>query len=343
MKNSNKLFIPFFLFIVLITGFVTSCEKSDYTLTVNVNPAGAGTVTLNPSGGTYSPGTQVTLTAASNFGHVFSSWSGDISRTSNNITLILNSNMTVIANFSSGYTLTITVNPSEAGTVGLNPGGGIYTAGTRVTLTAVSNFGYTFSNWSGAASGVSNPTVVTVSSNINVTADFSYETTETFPPFAFEITCQDWVNLSAAGYQGVTSVEQTNTKTYNNSLGALELNCSLIAGDADKNRGGAACSDLAPNNLVNLTGKTLSCYLYCPTGIVPLTMRFFIQSGDYWDFSAAPDQVISTANQWTLIQAAATVFSGDADITQVRIIGLMIDANNPTYNGPLYLDEVNWQ
>jgi pectate lyase len=47
-----------------------------YTLTVNINPSGAGSVTLNPSGGVYVAGTTVTLTAVANSGWVFSSWSG---------------------------------------------------------------------------------------------------------------------------------------------------------------------------------------------------------------------------------------------------------------------------
>ncbi|MEM0373965.1 MAG: DUF6055 domain-containing protein, partial [Sulfolobales archaeon] len=47
-----------------------------YTLTVNINPQGAGSVSLNPSGGVYVAGTTVTLTAQANSGWRFSSWSG---------------------------------------------------------------------------------------------------------------------------------------------------------------------------------------------------------------------------------------------------------------------------
>jgi hypothetical protein len=76
---------------------------------------------------------------------------------------------------SSTFTLTTNVNPSVAGTINLNPTGGTYEEGTEVTLTAISNSGYMFSNWSGGVSGSSNPTVVTVSTNTTVTANFSTE------------------------------------------------------------------------------------------------------------------------------------------------------------------------
>ena len=76
---------------------------TSYTLTTSVNPAGAGTVI--PSGGTYGAGTIVTLTATANSGYSFSSWTGlgpgDTSN-GNIATIIMSSNKTVTANFSSG-------------------------------------------------------------------------------------------------------------------------------------------------------------------------------------------------------------------------------------------------
>ncbi|MEO0225270.1 MAG: cellulase family glycosylhydrolase, partial [candidate division WOR-3 bacterium] len=112
-----------------------------YTLTVNVNPTGSGSVTLNPSGGSYTAGTQVTLTAQPNSGYIFSNWSGDLTGTQNPATIIMDSNKVVTANFSQSgggttYTLTVNVSPVGSGVVYLNPSQGSYTAGTQVTLTA---------------------------------------------------------------------------------------------------------------------------------------------------------------------------------------------------------------
>jgi pectate disaccharide-lyase len=77
----------------------TNSAKVTYSLTVNVSPSGAGGVTLNPSGGIYNSGTEVSLTATANTGHTFSSWSGDLSGTVNPNTIIMNGDKSVTANF----------------------------------------------------------------------------------------------------------------------------------------------------------------------------------------------------------------------------------------------------
>src|SRR5687767_6331207 len=53
----------------------------EYTLTTSAS--GQGTITLNPSGGTYPSNTVVTATAAPAQGWVFASWSGDADGSSN--------------------------------------------------------------------------------------------------------------------------------------------------------------------------------------------------------------------------------------------------------------------
>jgi hypothetical protein len=70
-----------------------------YTLTTSVNPQGAGTVTLNPAGGTYTAGTTVTLTATPNSGYTFSSWSGDLTGSINPAQITMDGNKSVTAVF----------------------------------------------------------------------------------------------------------------------------------------------------------------------------------------------------------------------------------------------------
>jgi len=71
-----------------------------YSLSVDVSPSGAGSVSLAPSGGTYGPGVQVTLTASPARGYHFVSWSGDISGTNLTTTIAMDdSNKNVIATF----------------------------------------------------------------------------------------------------------------------------------------------------------------------------------------------------------------------------------------------------
>ena len=68
-----------------------------YTLTTNVSPSGAGSV--SPTGGEYDAGTQVSLSATANSGYVFDYWSGSISGTGPNTNVTMDSDKNVIANF----------------------------------------------------------------------------------------------------------------------------------------------------------------------------------------------------------------------------------------------------
>lgn len=58
-----------------------------------------GSISLNPPGGLYNPGTEVTLTAVSNTGYHFVSWQGSISSVLNPVTLTMDSDKNVAANF----------------------------------------------------------------------------------------------------------------------------------------------------------------------------------------------------------------------------------------------------
>ena len=71
---------------------------TQYTLTTNT--VGQGSITLNPSGGTYNEGTVVTVTANPASGWQFDNWSGDLSDSTNPTTITMNAHKTVTANFS---------------------------------------------------------------------------------------------------------------------------------------------------------------------------------------------------------------------------------------------------
>ena len=68
------------------------------------------------------------------------------------------------------YTLSVSVNPSQAGSV--SPAGGEYESSEQVTLTASPASGYTFDYWHGAASGSSNTVTITMNSDKTITACF---------------------------------------------------------------------------------------------------------------------------------------------------------------------------
>jgi hypothetical protein len=76
--------------------------------------------------------------------------------------------------YGSGATTQFTLATSVvgAGSITRNPDQATYTQGSTVTLTAVPAAGYTFSSWSGGATGTANPTTLTMDSNKTVTATF---------------------------------------------------------------------------------------------------------------------------------------------------------------------------
>jgi hypothetical protein len=68
-----------------------------YMLTITVIPSGAGSV--SPSGGEYEFGEQVTLAACSASGYTLDHWSGDASGNSTIVTITVNHDYSIIANF----------------------------------------------------------------------------------------------------------------------------------------------------------------------------------------------------------------------------------------------------
>ena len=240
---------------------------STYTLTININPPGAGTVNKSPNKADYNPGETVTLTAISGDGsYRFDYWSGDVSGNANPSNLVMNSDKTVTAHFEQevvhpptkaygpselymgqegtyqaqgarstfqhqleyrfdwgdgtisgwglaeqshvfdttgvyevvsqarckdhtqiasgwstdirfvwvyGCSLTISIEPPEAGVVERMPTKESYRYLTDVELSPVANSGYTFSHWSGYLSGSANPEHVTMdTTNRYITAHF---------------------------------------------------------------------------------------------------------------------------------------------------------------------------
>jgi len=78
---------------------VTISEAPTYTLTVNIDPGGSGTVTKDPDKESYNPGEELTLTAIPDGGYEFDHWSGDASGTDPVVTITMDSDKEVTAHF----------------------------------------------------------------------------------------------------------------------------------------------------------------------------------------------------------------------------------------------------
>ncbi|HPN35565.1 MAG TPA: hypothetical protein PK843_13705, partial [bacterium] len=191
-----------------------------YTLTAGND--GHGTVSLSPSGGVYAAGTTVTLTPVPASGYTFSSWTGtnvgDIINTGGVYTIVMNGNKTVQANFIL-TTYTLTAGNDGHGTVSLSPSGGVYAAGTTVTLTPNPNSGYTFSSWSGTNAGD-----VTYSGGVyRIVMNGNKSVTANFTQITYTLTAGNdghgTVTLSPSG--GVYAAGTTVTLTPNPSSGYM--------------------------------------------------------------------------------------------------------------------------
>jgi uncharacterized repeat protein (TIGR02543 family)/uncharacterized delta-60 repeat protein len=152
------------------------CDGPKYDLTIYVTAGG----TTNPSPGahTYYIGTVFRIEALADIGYRFSEWTGDVppgQENDNPITITMDSDKSITANFIRQYTLTI-----AAGTGGTtNPAPGTYThdPGAQVIVQAVPSSGYQFTGWSGDASGTTNPITITMVSDKSIKANFSRTTT----------------------------------------------------------------------------------------------------------------------------------------------------------------------
>ncbi|MDR2927659.1 MAG: hypothetical protein LBV41_05605 [Cytophagaceae bacterium] len=146
-------------------------ELKNYTVGVTASPAAGGTVT---GSGTYTHGSQATVTAIANTTYNFVSWSENNAVISNEATysFAVTGDRNLVANFElKTFNVSLTINPAESGTV---TGDGVYEYGATASAVAEPATGYRFVNWTEAGEQVSiNATYnFTVRSDRNLTANF---------------------------------------------------------------------------------------------------------------------------------------------------------------------------
>ena len=160
-----------------------------YTLTVTKAGTGSGTVTSSPSGiicgadcsEPYNSGTTVTLTATAEACSTFTGWSGGGCSGTGTCTVTVDVDKSVNATFTKQYTLTVTKAGTGSGTVTSSPSGiscgadcsEKYNYGTSLELTAASDAGSTFINWSGDCSGSVSPITIVIDGDKTCTATFN--------------------------------------------------------------------------------------------------------------------------------------------------------------------------
>ena len=140
-----------------------------YNLTVEASDGG----TVSSSGGNITAGSSVSIAATPNSGYTFTNWSNG--STDNPISITVNSNLTLTANFTKrSYPLSINI--IGEGTVTeevINTGKTTdYEHGTTVRLTAVPNEGWGVTKWEGAIESKSATIDVVVNEDKELTIEF---------------------------------------------------------------------------------------------------------------------------------------------------------------------------
>lgn len=124
------------------------------TVATSSNPLLGGTTT---GGGSFNSGASVTLRAVPAVGFTFTNWTEGTTIVSANANYTFNvaTNRIFVANFApvtAQFNVSTSSNPLLGGTT---TGGGSFNSGASVTVRAVNNLGYTFTNWTEGANIVS--------------------------------------------------------------------------------------------------------------------------------------------------------------------------------------------
>lgn len=141
-----------------------------HNLSASSKPADGGSISISPSKDNYEPGTEVNVTAKTSEGYEFDHWSGDVSGTSKTKTVIIDSDKTITAHFVKIHNLS--TNPTNGGTISVDPSKESYEQETEVTITAEPASGYEFVHWTGDVSGSDKSITVTMDSDKSVEAHF---------------------------------------------------------------------------------------------------------------------------------------------------------------------------
>ena len=132
-----------------------------FKLVVTAQDGGA----VSSVGGSFEQGSEVSITASADKGYEFTGWTGS-EETSNKVTLTINSDLTLTANFQlveevvTQFTVTIT---AETGGI-VSASGGSLNEGTILSITATADEGYQFTGWTGSDEA-SNVISITISSD----------------------------------------------------------------------------------------------------------------------------------------------------------------------------------
>ena len=112
---------------------VVTFALKQFGITSNIaadNGTVTGLITQTPSALLYDSGSTVVVTAPTDNNYTFTGWAGALTSSANQISVVMNGNKTLTANYTiKKWTLNVTINPSAGGSVALTPSTGPYNNG----------------------------------------------------------------------------------------------------------------------------------------------------------------------------------------------------------------------
>jgi len=163
----RKLPLLFLLLVICLVLAFSGCTPPTHQLSTSVTPSDGGTV--SPSGGPFQG--KVTLVATPAKNYEFIGWAGAASGNTNPLTVAMNSDKQIVAQFSKKLVdLQLNQSPSNGGRV--EPASGKYEAGSQVRITAIPASGFRFDRWTGSTSVSANPLSLMLDANKSLTASF---------------------------------------------------------------------------------------------------------------------------------------------------------------------------
>ena len=291
------------------------------TIKTSVTPAGGGTIS---GGGSYTTGTSVTLTARANSGYVFSKWSDGVTTASRTI-IATDGLPTFIAEFIESVTpimvtIKTSVTPAGGGTIS---GGGSYTTGTSVTLTARANSGYVFSKWSDGVKTESR-TIIATSGLPIFTAEFTEEIPET-PETSPIIAMLDVV----------VELKTDIKKIHINNVGGARNRAAIVVNDQSLMLDSTKVVVSNPNSGIDVSDVGV----YTVTGKTSITLHVnkdnvINKNINKWSFGVVDINTMTLVNSWKW-NTEDVLVSGLNSSKSYAIIGNFA-SNNTISEVPIY-------
>lgn len=149
-------------------------------VTLSSNPTDPAIGGTTSGAGDFAQGSSVTVTATPSPGYAFTNWTqaGVVVSTNPNYQFTMAGNVALVANFVpsvTSFTVTLNTNPGAPTPGGTVTGAGTYSSGSSVTIRAIANSGFTFTNWTevGNPTLTTNPLTFAITANRTFTANFT--------------------------------------------------------------------------------------------------------------------------------------------------------------------------